>query len=51
MDATAVIPQLIEDGWNGTEVVVAVRPESPVADSGQVPGGIQIRQITVYRRP
>ena len=51
VDATAVIPQLIEDGWNGTEVVVVVRPESPVADSGQVPGGIQIRQITVYRRP
>jgi hypothetical protein len=50
VDATAAIPELVADGWTGSEVVVRVLPESAGADAGPEPQGIEVRQITVYRR-
>jgi tyrosinase len=50
VDATAVIPALQADGWNGRQVVVGVHPESPAAEGAHTPQGLQIGQITVYRQ-
>ena len=50
VDATAAIPDLVADGWNGSEVVVRVLPETAGAGAGPEPQGIEVQQITVYRR-
>lgn len=49
VDATPLIPQLIEDGWDGNELLVRVRPRTPVADPAAAPPGLEIDQITVFR--
>jgi hypothetical protein len=50
VDATAAIPDLVADGWNGSEVVVRVLPDTAGAGAGPEPQGIEVQQITVYRR-
>jgi tyrosinase len=49
IDATRLIAQLVRDGWDGGELLVRVRPESPAADPATAPQGLVIRQITIYR--
>jgi tyrosinase len=49
VDATSLIPQLIEDGWDGNELLVRVRPRTPAADPATAPPGLVIGQITIYR--
>jgi len=49
IDATPLIPQLIEDGWDGSGLVVRVRPRTPAADQAAAPPGLVIGQITIYR--
>lgn len=49
-DATPMLPQLSEDGWDGNELVVRVRPQPTAADPATAPEGLVISQITIYRQ-
>jgi tyrosinase len=50
IDATGLIPALVEDGWRGREVVVCVSPEPESGGSSTGDDGMQIQRTTVYRR-
>ncbi len=50
VDATAAIPALVADGWSGSEVVVRVLPDTDDDAARPEPQGIEVRQITIYRR-
>jgi tyrosinase len=50
IDATALIPELYDDGWDGGELVVQVRPETPSENPETAPKGLSIGQITVFLR-
>lgn len=50
IDATAVIPELVADGWNGRGLVVDVSPDDDSGGDSSGDNGIQIRQITVLSR-
>jgi tyrosinase len=47
VDASAAIPALVADNWNGRGLVVAVSPDRESGGSSEGDDGIQIRQITV----
>ena len=50
IDASAVIPELVADQWNGRGLLVAVSPDRDSGGSSEGEDGIQIRQITVLQR-
>jgi hypothetical protein len=45
-----MLAQLSEDGWDGNELVVRVRPQPTAADPATAPEGLVINQITIYRQ-
>lgn len=48
LDATAVVPDLIEEGWSGGGLTVQVVPESGRRDSDDSSRSIQIAQVKIY---
>jgi tyrosinase len=48
IDATDLIPELDDDGWDGGQLVVQVRPETLDENAETRPQGLVIGQIIVY---
>ena len=48
VDATAVLPDLVAEGWGGGALTVRVVPEPDRSDSGDAERSINVRQVTVY---
>jgi len=48
VDASSVLPDLLDEGWSGDQLSVAVVPEAGRPDSGDAAKGITIRQVTLY---
>lgn len=48
VDATSVLPDLLEEGWTGGRLSVRVVPEPGRPDSEDSERGIHVRQVTVY---
>jgi hypothetical protein len=48
VDASSVLPDLLDEGWSGDQLSITVVPESGRPDSGDAAKGIRIRQVTIY---
>ena len=48
VDATAVLPDLLEEGWSGGRLLVKVLPEPGRADSEDESRAVNVGQVTVY---
>lgn len=48
VDASAVLPALVGEGWSGGELVVRVVPDPEADDSDDPDRAIRVRQVTVY---
>lgn len=51
VDATAVLPELLEEGWSGGQLTVRVVPEAGRSDSEDESRSIRVGQVTVYVAP
>ena len=51
VDASSLVPQLLDDGWDGQTLSVHVEPDPGRADEASQRGsGVRIGQITLYVR-
>ncbi len=48
VDATTLIPALVEDGWTGGQLSVRVIPDSDRSDASDPERGVEVEQLTVY---
>jgi hypothetical protein len=48
VDASSVLPDLLDEGWSGDQLSITVVPEAGRPDSGDAAKGIRIRQVTLY---
>ncbi len=48
VDASSVLPALVEEGWSGGALNVRLVPEQGRRDSDDEQRGIHVRQVTVY---
>ncbi|WP_308257826.1 tyrosinase family protein [Pseudonocardia lacus] len=48
VDATPILPDLLDEGWSGGTLSIRVVPEQGRADSDDVDKAIRVRQVTLY---
>jgi tyrosinase len=48
VDASSVLPDLLDEGWSGGQLSITVVPEAGRADSADTDKGIRVRQVTIY---
>ena len=51
VDASSILPTLLEEGWTGGELTVRVVPDRERADADDADRAIHVRQVTVYLQP
>ena len=48
VDASSILPELLDEGWTGDQLSVQVVPEPGRADSDDTDKAIRVRQVTLY---
>ena len=48
VDASSILPELLDEGWSGNQLSIRVVPERGRADSDDSDKAIRVRQVTLY---
>jgi tyrosinase len=48
VDASSILPELLDEGWSGDQLSIRVVPEQGRADSDDPDKAIRVRQVTLY---